>query len=50
MIWMDVRQWGWYGGETRTQGEDWARQLGDFVRAATAMGIWGGIFVRGGVL
>jgi homocysteine S-methyltransferase len=44
---MGVRQWGWYGGETRTQGEDWARQLGDTVRAATAMGVWGGILVGG---
>jgi len=44
---MDKRQWGWYGGETRSQGEVWARQVGHIVHAAAERGVWGGILVGG---
>jgi homocysteine S-methyltransferase len=44
---MDTRKWDWYGGETRLQGDDWARQLGDIVRSAAAKGVWGGILAGG---
>jgi homocysteine S-methyltransferase len=44
---MDARKWGWYGGETRLQGDEWARQLSDIVHLAAAKGVWGGILVGG---
>ncbi|KAI9455192.1 Homocysteine S-methyltransferase [Russula earlei] len=44
---MDTRKWGWYGGEGRSQGEEWARKLGDIVRTATSKGVWGGVLVGG---
>ena len=44
---MDTRKWGWYGGESSSQGEEWAEQLGDIVRTATNKGGWGGILVGG---
>jgi homocysteine S-methyltransferase len=44
---MDTRKWGWSGGEARLQGDDWARQLGDVVRSASAKGVWGGILAGG---
>jgi homocysteine S-methyltransferase len=44
---MDTRSWGWYGGETRLQGDEWAKQLGDIVHSAVAEGVWGGILVGG---
>ena len=44
---MDTHKWGWYGGETPTQGEQWAVQLGDIVRVATNKGVWDGILVGG---
>jgi len=44
---MDARKWGWYGGDTRSQGDEWAGQLSDIVRAATNKGVWGGILVGG---
>ncbi len=44
---MDTRKWGWYGGESPSQGDEWAGQLGDIVRAATNKGVWGGILVGG---
>ncbi len=28
---MDTRKCGWYGGETPSQGDEWAGQLGDIV-------------------
>jgi homocysteine S-methyltransferase len=44
---MKTRKWGWHGGETRTQGEAWARQLGEIVHMAAEKGVWGGILVGG---
>lgn len=44
---MDTRKWGWQGGETRLQGDEWARQLSDIVRSADVKGVWGGILVGG---
>jgi homocysteine S-methyltransferase len=44
---MDTRKWGWYGGETRLQGDEWAKQLGDIVHSAVTKGVWGGILVGG---
>jgi len=44
---MDKRQWGWYGGEMRSQGEEWAGQVGGIVHAAAEQGVWGGILVGG---
>lgn len=44
---MDARKWGWYGGESRSQGDEWARQVDDIVRAATNKGVWGGIMAGG---
>ncbi|KAI9437558.1 Homocysteine S-methyltransferase [Lactarius indigo] len=44
---MDTRKWGWRGGETPSQGDEWAGQLSDIVRAATDKGVWGGILVGG---
>jgi len=44
---MDTRKCGWYGGETPSQGDEWAGQLGDIVRAATNKGVWGRILVGG---
>jgi homocysteine S-methyltransferase len=44
---MDSREWGWHGGETRLQGDEWAKQLGDIVHSAVARGVWGGILVGG---
>jgi homocysteine S-methyltransferase len=44
---MDARKWGWYGGETRLQGDEWAKQLGDIVHSAVAKSVWGGILVGG---
>jgi homocysteine S-methyltransferase len=44
---MDGRKWGWYGGESRSQGDEWAGQVGDIVRAATNKGVWGRILVGG---
>ena len=44
---MDTHKWGWYGGETRLQGDEWAEQLGNIVRSAVAKGVWGGILVGG---
>ena len=44
---MDTREWGWYGGETRLQGSEWAKQLSNVVHSAVARGIWGGILVGG---
>jgi hypothetical protein len=38
---MDVCQWGWYAGYAGEAREDWVRKLGDIVRVATAMGVWG---------
>ena len=44
---MDKREWGWFGGETRLQGDEWAKELGDIVHSAVAKGVWGGILVGG---
>ena len=44
---MDTREWGWQGGETRLQGDEWARQLSEIVRSADVKGVWGGILVGG---
>lgn len=44
---INTRKWGSYGGETHSQGDEWARQLDDVVRAATNKGVWGGILVGG---
>ncbi|KAH9026548.1 Homocysteine S-methyltransferase [Lactarius hengduanensis] len=44
---MDTRKWGWHGGETPSQKDEWAGQLGDIVRAATNKSVWGGILVGG---
>jgi homocysteine S-methyltransferase len=44
---MDMRVWGMHDTETRSPGEEWAKQLGDIVREAAAKGIWGGILVGG---
>ncbi len=44
---METRKWGWYGGESRLQGDKWAKQLSDIVRSAAAKGVWGGILVGG---
>ncbi|KAH8995252.1 Homocysteine S-methyltransferase [Lactarius hatsudake] len=44
---MNTRKWGWHGLETPSQGDEWAGQLGDMVRAATSKGVWGGILVGG---
>jgi homocysteine S-methyltransferase len=44
---MDTREWGWQGGETRLQGDEWARQLSQIVRSADVKGVWGGILVGG---
>jgi hypothetical protein len=43
MIWMDVALMGLVRRGGAHMEEDWARQLGNIVRAATAMGVWGGI-------
>jgi len=44
---MDTRKWGWYGGVTRLQGDEWARQLSEIVHSAAAKGVWGSILVGG---
>lgn len=44
---MDTLKWGWHGGETRLQGDKWAKQLGDIVHSAVAKGVWGGILAGG---
>ncbi|KAH9964417.1 Homocysteine S-methyltransferase [Russula compacta] len=44
---MDTHKWGWYGGSTPSQGDEWVRELSDIVHAAAAKGIWGGILVGG---
>ena len=44
---MNTRKWGWHGGELSSQGEEWARQLGDIVRTEADKGVWGGILVGG---
>ena len=44
---MDTREWGWHGGETRLQGDEWARQLSEIVRSADGKGVWGGVLVGG---
>jgi homocysteine S-methyltransferase len=44
---MDTHKWGWHGGETRLQGDEWAKKLGDIVHSAVAKGVWGGILVGG---
>ncbi|KAI0268013.1 Homocysteine S-methyltransferase [Russula aff. rugulosa BPL654] len=44
---MDTLKWGWHGGETRLQGDNWAKQLGDIVYSAVAKGVWGGILAGG---
>jgi len=44
---METRKWGWHGGETHTQGDEWVRQLGEIVYTAAEKGVWGGILVGG---
>ncbi|KAH9963459.1 Homocysteine S-methyltransferase [Lactifluus volemus] len=44
---METRKWGWYSGETRAQGEEWAGRLGEIVHTAVEKGVWGGILVGG---
>ena len=44
---METRIWGWHGGETRTQGDEWVRQLGEIVHTAAEKDVWGGILVGG---
>jgi len=44
---MDTRVWDMHDTETRSPGEEWAKQLGDTVREAAAKGVWGGILVGG---
>ena len=44
---MNTRKWSWHGGELSSQGEEWARQLGDIVRTEADKGVWGGILVGG---
>jgi homocysteine S-methyltransferase len=44
---METHKWGWHGGETRTQGDEWARQLGEIVHTEAEKGVWGGILIGG---
>ena len=44
---MGTHEWGWYGGVTRLEGDEWAKQLGGIVHSAAAKGVWGGILVGG---
>lgn len=44
---MSTREWGWFSGEARLQGDEWAKQLGDIVHSAVERGVWGGILVGG---